>query len=161
MQKLSYAYDSLARLTNKTINGANNYAVGYSYEDVSDSKTTTLLSSINNGGSTLSYTYDKLGNIETISENGNLKATYHYDALSQLTREDNLWQDETIVYAYDVSGNIQSKATYAYTDPAVEPANATDTINYTYGDSNWKDKLTAYNGQSITYDEIGNMLWLS
>ena len=90
VQKLSYAYDSLARLTTKTINGANNYAVGYSYEDVSDSKTTTLLSSINNGGSTLSYTYDKLGNIETISENGNLKATYHYDELSQLTREDSL-----------------------------------------------------------------------
>ncbi|SDM86461.1 polymorphic toxin-type HINT domain-containing protein [Acetanaerobacterium elongatum] len=158
VQKLSYAYDSLARLTTKTINGANNYAVGYSYEDVSDSKTTTLLSSINNGGSTLSYTYDKLGNIETISENANLKATYHYDALSQLTREDNLWQDETIVYAYDVGGNIQSKTTYAYTDPAVEPANATDTINYTYGDNNWKDKLTTYNGQAITYDEIGNML---
>ena len=62
------------------------------------------------------------------------------------------------MYAYDVGGNIQSKTTYAYTDPAVEPANATDTINYTYGDNNWKDKLTAYNGQAITYDEIGNML---
>ena len=27
-----------------------------------------------------------------------------------------------------------------------------------YGDSNWKDKLTAYNGQAITYDAIGNPL---
>ena len=28
--------------------------------------------------------------------------------------------------------------------------------SYTYGDSEWKDLLTAYNGQSITYDGIGN-----
>ena len=30
------------------------------------------------------------------------------------------------------------------------------TINYTYGDSLWSDKLTAYDGQTITYDAIGN-----
>ena len=29
---------------------------------------------------------------------------------------------------------------------------------HTYGDNNWKDKLTSYNGQSITYDAIGNPL---
>ena len=29
-------------------------------------------------------------------------------------------------------------------------------ITYTYGDSVWKDKLTAYNGQSISYDAQGN-----
>lgn len=27
---------------------------------------------------------------------------------------------------------------------------------YTYGDSTWGDKLTAYNGTAITYDAIGN-----
>ena len=27
-----------------------------------------------------------------------------------------------------------------------------------YGDSNWKDKLTAFNGKAISYDEIGNLL---
>ena len=31
-------------------------------------------------------------------------------------------------------------------------------ISYAYGDTNWKDKLTAYNGKSITYDAIGNPL---
>ena len=31
-------------------------------------------------------------------------------------------------------------------------------IPYVYGDSNWKDKLTSYNGQTITYDAIGNPL---
>ena len=35
---------------------------------------------------------------------------------------------------------------------------ATDTTTYTYGDSNWKDKLTAYGDTPITYDAIGNPL---
>ena len=35
---------------------------------------------------------------------------------------------------------------------------ALETIPYVYGDSNWKDKLTSYNGQTITYDVIGNPL---
>lgn len=30
--------------------------------------------------------------------------------------------------------------------------------SYTYGDASWKDLLTAFNGQSITYDAIGNPL---
>lgn len=34
----------------------------------------------------------------------------------------------------------------------------TATYTYTYGDSSWGDLLTAYNGISITYDEIGNPL---
>jgi len=29
---------------------------------------------------------------------------------------------------------------------------------YTYGDENWKDLLTSYNGQAITYDSQGNPL---
>ena len=29
---------------------------------------------------------------------------------------------------------------------------------YTYGDSNWKDKLTGYKDRSYTYDSIGNLI---
>ena len=39
-----------------------------------------------------------------------------------------------------------------------ETGQAVDTIAYSYTDSNWKDKLTAYDGQTITYDAIGNPL---
>ena len=35
------------------------------------------------------------------------------------------------------------------------PGTATDTIAYTY-DSTWKDKLTSYDGITLTHDEIGN-----
>lgn len=41
---------------------------------------------------------------------------------------------------YDGYGNIVSK----------------NGIAYTYGDPAWKDLLTAYNGQPITYDKQGN-----
>ena len=57
-------------------------------------------------------------------------------------------------YAYDQGGNIQSKTAYAFTTGTVGSAIKTD--SFTYGDANWKDKLTAFNGQTITYDEIGN-----
>ncbi|MBE6934625.1 MAG: hypothetical protein E7462_06235 [Ruminococcaceae bacterium] len=33
-----------------------------------------------------------------------------------------------------------------------------DTVPYTYGDASWGDLLTAYDGQTITYDDIGNPL---
>lgn len=32
------------------------------------------------------------------------------------------------------------------------------TVVYGYGDANWKDKMTSYDGQTITYDAIGNPL---
>ena len=60
------------------------------------------------------------------------------------------------MYNYDLGGNITSKMRYAYTTGTL--GTALETIPYSYGDSNWKDKLTAYNGQSITYDAIGNPL---
>ena len=60
------------------------------------------------------------------------------------------------MYTYDRGGNILSKSYYAYTTGT--PGTAVDTIAYSYTDSNWKDKLTAYDGQTITYDAIGNPL---
>ena len=57
-------------------------------------------------------------------------------------------------YVYDQGGNIQSKTAYAFTTGTVGSAVKTD--SFTYGDANWKDKLTAFNGQTFTYDAIGN-----
>ncbi|MEI3219766.1 MAG: hypothetical protein V8S08_09360 [Lachnoclostridium sp.] len=71
--------------------------------------------SIKNGSNTLKYTYDELGNITKIHENGSLKATYTYDGLSRLIREDNKWLNKTICYSYDAGGNITAKKEYTYT----------------------------------------------
>ena len=105
---------------------------------------------------TLSYTYDSLGNIETISEGGIQRQKYYYDSLNQLIREDNLDLNKTIVYSYDLGGNLTSTKEYAYQTGAAVTGTPTATNTYTYGDSNWQDKLPAYNGNTISYDQIGN-----
>ncbi len=46
--------------------------------------------------------------------------------------------------------------TYAYTTGTL--GTATDSIVYYYSNTNWKDLLTSYDGQNITYDTIGNPL---
>ncbi len=49
-------------------------------------------------------------------------------------------------YTYDGAGNLLT-------------ANKAGTSHsYTYGNSNWRDLLTAYDGTAITYDAIGNPL---
>ena len=108
-----------------------------------------------------SYTYDNVGNITSETREG-VTTTYSYDSLGQLTRVNDPHDTTsgntgtTWVYNYDLGGNITSKVRYAYTTGTLRTA--LETIPYSYTDSNWKDKLTAYNGQAITYDAIGNPL---
>ena len=47
-----------------------------------------------------------------------------------------------------------ARCPYAFTTGTVGTAIKTDV--FTYDDANWKDKLTAFNDQTITYDAIGN-----
>ena len=47
-----------------------------------------------------------------------------------------------------------ARCPYAFTTGTVGSAVKTDF--FTYGDANWKDKLTAFNGLAIAYDAIGN-----
>ena len=62
----------------------------------------------------------------------------------------------TYTYSYDAGGNILEKRTYPYTTGDLGAP--TDTVSYAYGDTTWQDKLTAYDGEAITYDAIGNPL---
>ncbi len=143
----TYTYDHLNRITVENIElyDGNTVKNEYTYENG-----TTLVATrkfyINNVlTETLAYTYDKWGNIETLSKDGVLQESYTYDELNQLktvTKGSDVYE-----YTYDNGGNILNvKLNGAITD------------TYTYGDENWKDKLTAYNGETITYDSIGNPL---
>ena len=168
--KVQYDYDSFYRTSKKVLMNTG-YALNtaYSWRPGTDSnhtsympsgQTETLKDASNNtiATTTRSYTYDVLGNIETISEGGVQRQKYYYDSLNQLIREDNLDLNKTIVYSYDLGGNITSTSEYAYQTGATVTGTPTTTNSYTYSDSNWKDKLTAYNGNTITYDQIGNPL---
>ena len=59
-------------------------------------------------------------------------------------------------YTYDSRGNILEKKTYAFTLGTLGTAQKTD--SYGYATDSWKDRLTSYNGSTITYDAIGNPL---
>lgn len=67
-------------------------------------------------------------------------------------------QNKTFIYSYDGNGNILSKKEYPYTTAEQITAEPTSTADYGYSDTEWKDKLTSYNGGTITYDANGNPL---
>lgn len=71
---------------------------------------------------------------------------------------DDIDKNRTEVYNYDNGGNILSTTVYPLTWGSLSGVTATDTTTYTYGDSNWKDKLTAYGSTQLTYDAIENPL---
>ena len=105
------------------------------------------------------FSFPNEDNIISVPRNG-IKTIYMYDILGQLIRVNDPGDTTsgsdgtTWVYDYDRGGNILSKKRYAYTTDAVGAE--LETVFYTYGDSNWKDKMTAYDGVAITYDDIGN-----
>ncbi len=57
------------------------------------------------------------------------------------------------MYSYDNRGNILSQEYHNYTTGETDTAYYT--VEYTY-DSTWKDKLVSFEGESISYDSIGN-----
>jgi len=104
-----------------------------------------------------SYNYTDTSNVENVYENGKKVAVYTYDELNQL-----VWYADTrtgryIRIVYDNYGNIQRMESYSLgTNWA--PVKLLETRTYSYGDTNWKDKLTEFDGDSITYDKNGNPL---
>ena len=142
---ITYTYDMLGRLSGKTVAPIGKTA-NYTYLSGGhgESSTTTLVGSVTQNGITANYAYDANGNITEIKENGVVKESYTYDSLNQLktvTRN-----GVTTEYSYS-GGNITEVK-----------QNGTTIKSYVYGDSEWKDLLTGFNGQSISYDVIGNPL---
>ena len=105
---------------------------------------------------TYTYTYDSNGNVTKITSSTGAEYRYFYDDLGQLVREDNTVDGVTYVYSYDKAGNITSKYIHELTAENGYLTSPISFYSYTYGNSNWGDLLTNYNGGSITYDAIGN-----
>ena len=164
----TYTYDGLMRrikaLTNTSVNIDHQYA--YLASARGNTVKSTKIGWEHIGNYIYGYTYDANGNITKITRRDKTVAnsTYEpqqqfaYDELNQLIRADDLAKNRTEVYTYDNGGNILSTTVYPLTWGSLSGVTATDTTTYTYGDSNWKDKLTAYGDTPITYDAIGNPL---
>ena len=57
------------------------------------------------------------------------------------------------------NNNIVSKTPYTnVTSSDLSTATQGTAIVYGYGDGNWSDKLTSYDGQTISYDASGNSI---
>ena len=152
-------YDGLRRLTSMS---SGVFTRNYTYRDISDSKTTTQVKSVDyyrtSYGSTYksngyAYIYDNAGNILTSTDKLNNVTSYTYDDQNQLLTESGTVTSfngppvsYNNTYTYDTTGNILTSS------------DGETTHTYTYGDAEWKDLLTAYDGESITYDAIGNPL---
>ena len=70
--------------------------------------------------------------------------------MNQLVSVNDRLNGKVYNYTYDAGGNLISET--------VTDSNGTTSNAYEYNNSNWGDVLTSYNGQNITYDEIGNPL---
>ena len=136
----------------------------YTYLAGSEAGTTT----------TLPETYDTTAKGSSTKLSG---YRYAYDERNNIVQETDLNTGKYWKYAYDKLGQLQYATEYAangtgqkrykyYYDHAgnltswrIEDGTATNTQEehtYTYGDSNWKDLLTAFDGKAITYDANGN-----
>ena len=149
--KVTYKYDNLGRLESKHIGS---FDTNFTYEDVNiadENRTTTLVKSVTTPTGTYTYAYDKLGNILSVTD-GTYTTSYEYDSLNQLTRVNDEKAGKTTTYSY-TNGNITEQNEYDYITNEL-----LSTKTWEYNDSTWSDLLTNFNGESITYDEIGNPL---
>ena len=148
----------MTKITNKNSSTAV-VTTDIGYLNPSSTTTTSLVHTWKNTYSTTNktytYAYDNRGNITSISD-GTTTTTYVYDQYDQLLRENNQEAGKTWVYDYDTAGNILSKTEYSYTTG--ELGTAIDTITYGYTDETWHELLTSYDGNTVSYDGIGNML---
>ena len=155
IDKLNRTTFSAVKLGSKTFTSEYHFAAG----GYGTGSVTNLVSSITQPGCNCGYGYDDNGNIASATLNGKWTG-YTYDALGQLVQVNDHSDTRsgengtTWKYTYDLGGNILKKERFAYADTT----NPLETVTYTYGDANWRDKLTAVNGSTIRYDAIGNPL---
>ena len=114
--------------------------------------TTTLIDSVTyygagTTGTQYSYEYDKSGNLTKIKKGTATLHTYTYDSLGQLTSWYNAATDKTVRYGYYKGGNLKS----IY--------DGEDTVSFVYNNGDGiADRLMVYDGQLLSYDDIGNPL---
>lgn len=143
---LNYNYDSLGRLSTRTIAPINKtQTFAYKQGGHGENSTSTLVESVTAPDGSTEYFYDDNGNITAIYINGSMVAHYGYDSLNQL------------VEYIDVNGQVYN---YVYTNGNIHYIKLNGEIikMFTYGNVEWADKLLAVNSNELTYDEIGNPL---
>ena len=143
---VTYTYQGANQLRSKAIGSVMTKAYNYCYNKDGGYRA-SLPDYVNyrDSSSNLIYGdnchYDSNGRLVKILDSGSsttTRAIYGYDQQGQLTSA--MVGGTNYEYTYDTAGNIQSKK-----------VGSTTTNYYTYGNSAWRDLLTAYGGNTITY----------
>ena len=142
-----YEYDALNRKKKTSqVFAGHNFGKRYNYKKVSDHATNLIesIAYLKNGitDGKLSYTYDNMGNITSINENGKQIAKYTYDTLNRIIKENLLDKSKEIVYTYDNNGNILTKSVNG------------EIVEYKYKEDS--DQLVSFGNETFEYDSIGN-----
>ena len=154
-------YDALGRSTGKKISIGTSVKASEEISYLKHGDHTTSLPAVMKfktaqGEERIKYSYDAMGNIVKISEDGIVASRYEYDALGRLTREDNRAFDKTSLWEYDENGNILSRREYAFTVKTTEELTEiepVDVVEYKYDG----DRLISYNGnRQFAYNADGN-----
>ena len=150
-QERPYLYNIYGRLLRRDTTHNNTvFTETFNYHTTASGAPTSQVANVQIVGGdyniTYSYTYDDNGNILFISDGTNI-TTYAYDSANQLTRENNQAAGKTWTWTYDDAGNITAKKEYNYTTGTL--GTVLDTIEYTYGNTNWGDMLTGYGDNTI------------
>lgn len=174
----AYSYDEYGRRSRVSTTG---YEATVSeetsfYSPVSG-KTTylpeTLYIEANEDEVQFNYEYDARGNITRITDiDENEIASYEYDNLSQLIRENDSVSENTVLYTYSSTGNLCSKKYYEYTtgtlglvqyeidyqyDTGTEEPAWSDVITGEVTKNYSSGVLTSTHTNDYTTDAIGNL----
>ena len=172
---LNYTYDALKRLnkvTTKNASGTALFSTSYAFKNLSTTdgitQTTTQVQyrnvRIGTNGTILEgkkYSYDDVGNITKISQSTspyNPLVVYEYDSQNQLISEvyyngsgsANTNITQAYYYTYDTAGNLLTVEEGTVNSDGTITKTTVQT--YTYGTGDWKDLLTAVNGNTIIYE---------
>jgi RHS repeat-associated protein len=137
----TYTYDKKDNVSSKT--DANGIRTSYSYDRVERLLTKT-------GSDTVSYVYDKAGQVSTLT-NSATALSFVYDAANRLiqarTSTSGVQPNTTIAYTYDANGQRRTR-----TDPSG------DVTNYTFDALSRLTSLQAPSGETytFTYDNLSH-----
>ena len=160
--KVTYTYDGLNRQIKSSVALKTPLDMSYTYYDSNrgENFTTTKIKEETIGKDTYKYEYDTNGNITDIYKKVNNDwqrlYLYEYDEFNQLITSCDYINQKQYRYDYDEAGNILTETVSRIGAHGQLYDSRVNT--YGYDDANWGDKLTSYNGETITYDEIGNPL---
>ena len=142
-----YEKDSLGR-TKKTEHtlGGNRYSEQYGYYKQGDHATTRVNTVYYNKNGVsdgkVTYTYDAMGHVTAVNENGQQRYVYEYDKIGRLISEKDLYKDKEVCYTYDNNGNILTKDVNG------------ERTEYRYQEGS--DRLVSFGTETFFYDAVGN-----